>query len=164
MPAHGLVQRADAVAQPRRAMQLDHRRLLGGPRVAICHGNGDRFLERQDVLHLRVVGQCVQEALLDSPRIAEHVVNAIGKQLFDQREASGLVWHALPTPATQAIFQNFDHQFADQVRVLGRTPGQEGVVKDRGDTMSDSPVILAIWAYRIPQNVFKGIKRRAKIG
>ena len=98
MAALGLEQRADAVTHAGCAMQLHQRRALRGAGVAIACQHGDRFLERQDVLHLRVVGQCIQETLLHRAGIAEHKIHPVGEELFDDCGTTGLYCHCLKSP------------------------------------------------------------------
>ena len=75
-----------------------------GPRVAVGRQHGDRLLQRQDVLHLRVVRQRVEESLLDGAGVPEHVGHAVGEELLDDGEVTGL-W------AMVALFA-FEHDVA----------------------------------------------------
>ena len=85
-----LVQRADAVADAGRAVQLHERGTMRRPRVAIRHQDGDRLLQRQDVLHLRIARQGVQEPLLHRAGVPEHEAHPVREELLDDRMSSGL--------------------------------------------------------------------------
>ena len=71
-------------------MELDDRRSLGRPRVAVGDRDRDRLLERQDVLQLRVAAERIEEALLDGSRVTEHETDVVGEQLLEDREPPGL--------------------------------------------------------------------------
>ncbi len=94
-----LVERADAVADAGRAVQLHERRPLRRTRVAVGRQHGDRLLQRQDVFHLRVGPQGVEEPLLNRARVPEHVGDAVGEELLDDGEVTGLVAHGVKQPA-----------------------------------------------------------------
>ena len=93
--------------------------------VAVRDQDGDRLLQGQHIAHLRVGGERIEKALFDRAGVAEHVVDAVGKKLLDDGETSGFPVIALPTIAAQAVFQYLDHQFADQLRILGGATRQE---------------------------------------
>ncbi len=92
-----LVERADTVADAGRTMELHERRLLRRTGVAVRGEHGNRFLQRQDVLHLRVGPQRIEEPLLNSTGVAEHVRDAVSEELLDDGEMAGLVTHDCET-------------------------------------------------------------------
>ena len=72
-------------------MDLHQGRLPRGPGVAVADQDGHRFLQRQNVLELRIGVQRVEKALLDGAGVAEHVAEPVGKELFQDGEPS-LFW------------------------------------------------------------------------
>ena len=93
MPAHGLVHHPDAVAEADAAMELDHGRTFGSAGIAVGDANRNRFLQAHDVVEIRELLECIEKSLLDGPRIAEHVRDAVGQKLFDHCKATGSVSH-----------------------------------------------------------------------
>ena len=61
--------------------------------ITVGREHRDRLLQRQDVLHLRVGPQRVEESLFDRPGIPEHVRDAVREELLDDGEVAGLVTH-----------------------------------------------------------------------
>ena len=82
-----------AIAALKRYGLLDDRGALGRAGVAVAHRDGDRLLQRRDVPHLGVLPERVEEPLLDRAGVPEHVRDAVGEQLLDDREASCLAGH-----------------------------------------------------------------------
>ena len=98
VPTFGLIQRTDGVAHAGRAVQLDQGRALGGAGVAVGHRHRHRFLQRQDVLQVRVVAQRVEKALLDGAGVAEHVAHPIGQELLKHHVVSVFCRHSVCFP------------------------------------------------------------------
>ena len=84
-----LVHHPDAVAEADAAVQLNNCGALGRPRITVRNADGHCLLERADVLQGRVTAEGIEEPLLDSPRIAEHVVDIVRKQLLAEGVAAG---------------------------------------------------------------------------
>ena len=127
--AVGLVDHANRVAEADAGVELDDRRSLRGSGVPVGHRYRDRLLEGQDVGQLRVVAQGVKEALLGRARVPEHVLNAIGEQLFEDRKAPCAVSHrvcpsssldwGLPPVAREPVVENLHELLAAQVGIGG---------------------------------------------
>ena len=67
------------------------------PGVPVRDTDGDRLLEREDVLEPgEIIRNRVEEPLLDRAGVAEHVAHAVGEELLDDLEASGALVAAGP--------------------------------------------------------------------
>ena len=106
MPTVRLVQRPDGVAEARRAVDLHEGGPAPRPCVPIAHHDRDCLVQRQHVVHGRIVAERVEEALLDGPRVAEHVIQAVGKKLLDDRRSARLL-HGCGLSAAAAGYQPY---------------------------------------------------------
>jgi hypothetical protein len=85
-----VVQHAESVAEAGCGVQVDHRTLAGGLGVAVRHAHRGRLLQCQDVAQVVLAGQRIHQRQFRGPGIAEHHVDALLLQQFEQRD---LPWH-----------------------------------------------------------------------
>src|SRR5437763_14962361 len=103
MATLGLRQHANPIPQANTAMELHDRWLLGPTSIAIGYGYCYRLLQCQDVFEVWIVAQCIQESLLNGARISEHVVDTIGKKLFNDCKAPSFTCHDSCSPQRSPI-------------------------------------------------------------
>ena len=93
------------------------------------------------------------------------MIHAVGQELFDDRKTTGLFCHVLTTRSVCRPFSRTSTiSSPTSLRVLGRASGQEGIVQDGRNRVSNAAVVLAIRSNGVTQNVFQRIEGRAKIG
>ena len=80
--AVAVVQHAHRVAESRHDVQLEKGRPARSARVAIGDTGSYGFLQRQNVLDLRIVLEGVDESLLGGTGIAEDVLRPLGEELL----------------------------------------------------------------------------------
>src|SRR5215469_8444289 len=104
MATLGLIHHANPVAQANATVQLHDCWPLGCTGVTVGYGHRHCLLECEDVLKILIVAHGIQEALLDSTGIAEHVVDTVRKKLVKNCKASSFACHdpfSPPLHATQ---------------------------------------------------------------
>jgi hypothetical protein len=74
-------------------VDLNQGRFLSCPSVPVSDQDGNRFLQCEDVFQIRERCQGIKKSLLDGSRIAEHIPEAVGQELFENRETTSIPIH-----------------------------------------------------------------------
>ena len=82
--SESVVETADAVSQPAGDMDVGERRLAGGPGVTVRHPHRRAFLQRLDVLQLRIILQPVEERRFAGAGVAENIFHSLCHQHLRQ--------------------------------------------------------------------------------
>src|SRR2546427_7913597 len=75
-------------------MDLYQRGFLRRASVAVRRHHGHGFLERQNVVHLCVIRQRIQEALFYGAGVTKHIADPVRQELLDDRESTGFHTHS----------------------------------------------------------------------
>ena len=84
-----VVEHAHSVAEPGRDVEVQHRELAGGLRVAVRHRHQRRLLKAQDVADVVLDREGVHQRQLGGAGIAEHDVDALLLEQVEERALSG---------------------------------------------------------------------------
>jgi hypothetical protein len=89
------VERADAVAEPGRDMEVGDREAAARLRIKAGRADGDAFMQGHDVFDLRIGRQAVEQRRLGGSGIAEDMAHAVRHKGFHQHLATA---HSVSSP------------------------------------------------------------------
>ena len=93
---HGVVQHAHGVAEPGRDVQVEHRELAGGLRVAVGHRHQRRLLQAEDVADVVLDREGIHQRQFGGARIAEHHLDALLLEQIEEGAFSGHYGQGIP--------------------------------------------------------------------
>jgi hypothetical protein len=84
-----VVEHAHGVAQPRRGVEVAHRKFPGCLRVAVRHRHDGRLLQAEDVANFAFGRERIHQCQLGGAGIAEHEFHALLLEQFEERMLAG---------------------------------------------------------------------------